>query len=81
MLCLCFFINTSFAQQLFFPAANYADSALLSSKMPGLARQVISRYQEANKMTYFDNLMRLELIQSLTIITAFPTVCALGASA
>ncbi|MEJ7559150.1 MAG: CocE/NonD family hydrolase [Pedobacter sp.] len=54
--------SSTSAQQLFFPATNYADSAVLSNQMPGLARQVIGRYQESNKLVYFDNLFRFQLV-------------------
>jgi putative CocE/NonD family hydrolase len=64
LLITCFYLfgNTGYAQQLFYARANYADSAALRNHMPDLARQVIARYQEANQLSYLDNLFRLQLV-------------------
>ncbi|AMR32457.1 hypothetical protein A0256_13995 [Mucilaginibacter sp. PAMC 26640] len=55
-------VNNGYAQQLFFPTKNYADSAAFQKQLPDFARRVISRYLDSNKLVYYDNLFRLQLI-------------------
>src|SRR5947209_6479848 len=54
-------LHTS-AQQLYFPAANFKDSAILSSALPALAKQVIENYKEPDKGEYFENLFRYYIV-------------------
>ncbi|MET4081342.1 putative CocE/NonD family hydrolase [Pedobacter sp. UYP30] len=54
-------LQTTFAQNLYFPAKNYKDSLLFNEEISGLARQVIAKYNEENKLSYFDNIFRLQI--------------------
>ena len=60
------------AQQLYFPKANFKDSIALAKTIPGLAKQVIEKYKEADKETYYDNLFRFYIVaQQYTQAIAF----------
>ncbi|GHN01159.1 hypothetical protein WSM22_26480 [Cytophagales bacterium WSM2-2] len=48
----------SLAQRFYFPKENYADTSKLAAAIPALAKQVISKYKNADKQTYFDNMFR-----------------------
>jgi putative CocE/NonD family hydrolase len=60
--CLTIDINTVFAQKLLFPAGNYANDEVSKKQFPDLARRVINVYQDTNKLVYYDNLFRLQLV-------------------
>jgi putative CocE/NonD family hydrolase len=62
IICLAVVAKAVCAQQLYFSAKNYVDSVTLQKKLPELARQVINRYKEPDKFSYFDNLFRLQLV-------------------
>jgi len=49
------------AQNLYFPASAYADSASLQNSLPSLAQKLLPQYHEPNKVLYYDNLFRLQL--------------------
>jgi putative CocE/NonD family hydrolase len=49
-------------QQLDFPGAAVSDNEALSRVIPGLARQVIAIYKEADQAVYLDNLFRLQMV-------------------
>jgi putative CocE/NonD family hydrolase len=50
------------AQSFEFPGAATSDAAALSKLMPGLAREVIAAYKDADRRTYLDNLFRLQIV-------------------
>jgi intracellular sulfur oxidation DsrE/DsrF family protein len=54
--------DSATAEKFYFPIANYSDSTALSKAMPKLAEQVLARYHEANKRTYFENCINYYLL-------------------
>jgi uncharacterized protein len=60
----CFLLTSqpAAAQPFFFAKANYSDTAAFEKNIVTLAQQVISKYQEADKNTYYDNLFRLMVV-------------------
>jgi putative CocE/NonD family hydrolase len=50
------------AQFFDFPGAAVDDPATLAKALPGLAQEVIASYQDADRLTYLDNLFRLQLV-------------------
>ncbi|MEA2173944.1 MAG: uncharacterized protein QOD00_1536 [Blastocatellia bacterium] len=50
------------AQQFNFPSAALEDPGALSKAMPGLAREVIGAYKEADRDAYLNNLFRLQMV-------------------
>lgn len=54
--------QAGYAQNLLFPTKYYNDSAALQKQLPDLARHVIRRYHENDKLVYYDNLFRLQLV-------------------
>lgn len=52
----------SFAQRIYFPKANYKDSTALVKSIVGLAKSVIPLYHDDNKVEYFDNLFRYQIV-------------------
>lgn len=53
---------SGWAQKIYFPKENYADSTAIAKNITGLAEKSIAVYNEADKVTYLDNLFRMELI-------------------
>ncbi|MEO6405382.1 MAG: CocE/NonD family hydrolase [Ferruginibacter sp.] len=50
------------AQKFYFPPAYYTDSIALEKNIPVLASQVIMAYKEENKLSYYDNLSRYQIV-------------------
>jgi putative CocE/NonD family hydrolase len=83
LICLYLTILPNAAAQPFaFPGAAVEDPATLSRSMPGLAREVISAYQETDRRKYLDNLFRLQIVagQYADADTTLTSLRALGAS-
>ncbi|MCL9805448.1 CocE/NonD family hydrolase [Flavobacterium amniphilum] len=53
--------TTGWAQKIYFPKEQYADSTAMAKNIPALAEKAIALYKEADKAAYLDNLFRLEL--------------------
>jgi uncharacterized protein len=58
---LSFVFISSHAQKIAVSPQLLADSASLGNNIPTLAKEVIARYRETDKSTYFDNLVRYQL--------------------
>jgi uncharacterized protein len=50
------------SQPIYFPASTHADSTSLSKSMPELARKLITAYKNSDRLVYFDNLFRLQIL-------------------
>jgi putative CocE/NonD family hydrolase len=55
-------VCSAFGQNLYFPKASFSDSATLAKSLPSLAKRLIEEYREADSTTYYDNLIRLQII-------------------
>ena len=55
------FVPVSFGQRIFFPKADYADSASLTKAMPLLAMRVLAEYKEADTANFYI-MFRLQLL-------------------
>lgn len=53
--------TSGWAQKIYFPKQHYADSVTIAKNLVILAEKAIPLYEESNKVTYLDNLFRLEL--------------------
>jgi putative CocE/NonD family hydrolase len=62
LFCLATCLNSVFAQKLLFPAGNYANDEVSKKQLSDLARRVINLYQNTNKLAYYDDLFRLQLV-------------------
>jgi putative CocE/NonD family hydrolase len=56
LLCATLCARDTFAQRIFFPRTNYADSAVFEKNIGALAKQVIDKYQEPDSTVYAKNL-------------------------
>src|SRR5215467_8242209 len=52
----------SHAQTFYFPADGCKDSLSLLKSMPALAKQIIPFYKEKDRTTYFDNMLRMQMV-------------------
>ena len=50
------------AQQFDFSKSDATDPAAAATAMPGLARQVIEKFQEEDRVKYLENLFRLQIV-------------------
>ena len=57
-----FFPVVGTAQDLSFPSGTAGDAATVEKALPALAEQVIAGYKENNRVTYLDNLFRLQIV-------------------
>src|SRR5262245_36342933 len=62
LLLLSFISISSHAQKIAVPKNLFADAVSLGNNMPALAKEVMARYKETDKNTYFDNLVRYQLV-------------------
>lgn len=53
---------SSFGQAIYFPHRNYTDSASLAGSIPALAKKVIQFYKNANKINYWDDIFRYQIV-------------------
>lgn len=60
LLLLCY-TTTGWAQKVYFPKEQYADSAAIAKNIITLAEKTIAVYNEKDNGTYLDNLFRLQL--------------------
>jgi uncharacterized protein len=62
LLSLFLMAQLSFAQKIYFPKSNYADSPSLARHIPDLAVTVIEKYKESDQNIYYLNLTRLDIV-------------------
>ncbi|PWT74570.1 MAG: hydrolase [Bacteroidetes bacterium] len=76
----CISINAS-GQLIYFPSKYTTDSVTFSKNAPALARQIIFVYQDKDKVEYYDNLFRLNMVaedyqDALTHLDSFRRILA-----
>ena len=62
LVAFCFFTHSLSAQQLYFPAKNFTDSATLANQIPALAIQVLEQFKTSKADDYLDQLFRFQLV-------------------
>jgi len=81
-ICLCLVVGplSAAAQTFDFPGAAVEAPAALSSRMPGLAREVIAVYKDEDRRRFLDNLFRLQTVagQSTEAAASLATLRSLG---